>query len=86
LGAALSLAKSFAIRSGAVVGGASFEAASKAETVLEINIPEEGQSDFLLLGAILESLLELIRKLKEEEHAAYKARVRKAKKQFAKLN
>ncbi len=86
LGAAVAQAKSFGLSTGTIVAGASYEAARQAEIVLEINIREKGESEFLLLAAILESLLELMRKLTEKDHAAYEARVKKARRNFAKLN
>lgn len=59
--AALNQAEKFGLSTGALVGAPSFESARKAQTVLEIRAAEEGESEVLLMAAIFESLLNLLR-------------------------
>jgi len=86
MGAAILQAKSFGLLTGAIVGGASFESARKADIVLEIQSKQGNESNFVLVAAILESIVEALQKMMEDNFPAYQAKLKKARARFAKLN
>lgn len=86
LGAVVVQAKKFGIKAGAIAGGASFETARKADIVVEILSSEAQESNFILLGAILESIAGSMQIMLADDFLAYEARLKKARKRFDNLN
>ena len=64
---------------GAIAGGASFESARKADIALEIQSHHDSESNFLVLAAILESIVESLQNLKAADFLAYEAKLKKAR-------
>ena len=83
ISAALAQAKSFGAQTAAIVGAASFEAARRAEHVLEVPYQEREQSGDIVLAALLEALASALRWQQAERYAEHQAKVRKARKRLA---
>ncbi len=82
-GATLDQAKKFSIPSAAMVAGASFEAARKADMVLELHTGETDESEFLLLSAMFESVLNLLRLRLGSKYSEFEDRAKKARRTLA---
>jgi len=77
ISAALAQAKTLGLRGAAIVGGASFEAARKADIVLEVQRQEQNEAMSFVLGALIHALGSALRwryadKFKEQQMKADK--------------
>lgn len=80
---ALAQAKSFGLKTAAIVGAASFDSARQAEAVLEIQYQERAQVGDVIMTAIFEAMGAALRWKKKSEYEEHLAKVHKARRRLA---
>lgn len=82
LSESLAMAKNFALATAAIVGGASFETARRAEIVLEIHAQDQADEARVVLAAILEALSSALQWKYAERYKQHQAKARRARKRM----
>jgi DNA-binding MurR/RpiR family transcriptional regulator len=83
LSAAMAQAKTTGLTTAAIVGGASFEAARKADVVLEVQRQEQNEAMGLVLGALIHALGRALRWRFAERHKEHQLKTDKALRRLA---